>query len=57
MAHKCINTRDLIKSNQHWRFAQWVMSIKNKKFFFFFLEKGSLGETPMIGFHTWHLHV
>ena len=34
-----INTRDLVKLNRHWRFVQWVES---------------LGETPMIGFHTWH---
>ena len=34
-----INTRDLVKLNKHWRVVQWVES---------------LGETPMIGFHTWH---
>ena len=34
-----INTRDLLKLNKHWRVFQWVES---------------LGETRMIGFHTWH---
>ena len=34
-----INTRDLVKLNKHWRVVQWVES---------------LGETPMIYFHTWH---
>ena len=34
-----INTQDLVKLNKHWRVVQWVES---------------LGETPMIGFHTWH---
>ena len=36
------NTRDLMKLNKYWRVVQWVKS---------------LGETSMIGFHTWHLHV
>ena len=37
-----INTRDLVKLNKHWRVIQLVET---------------LGETPMTGFHTWHLHV
>ena len=55
MAHKCINTQDLIKSNEHWGFFQWVTSFKKKTKSFCFgkKEKGSLGETPMIGFHIW----
>ena len=36
------NTLDLIKLNKYWRVIQWVKS---------------LGETPMTGFHTLHLHV
>ena len=36
------NTRDLMKLNKYWRVVQWVKS---------------LGETPIIGFHTWPLHV
>ena len=36
------NTRDLMKLNKYWRVFQWVKS---------------LGETPLTGFHTWHLHV
>ena len=60
MAHKCINTRDLIKSNEHWRFVQWVICLNIYIYIYqkaFILEKGSLGETPMTGFHTCHLHV
>ena len=49
MAHKCINTRDLIKSNKHWRFVQWVMSFKIKRFRFGKKER-SLGELLMTGF-------
>ena len=37
-----INTWDLMKLNKYLRVVQWVKS---------------LGETPMTGFHTWHLHV
>ena len=33
------NTWDLENLNEYWRVVQWVES---------------LGETPMIGFHTWH---
>ena len=33
-AHKCMNTRDSIKSNEHWGFVQWVISFKNKKLLF-----------------------
>ena len=33
VAHKCINTQEFIKSNEHWRFVQWVMSFKKKKGF------------------------
>ena len=36
------NTRDLIKLNKYWRVDQWFKS---------------LGDTPITGFHTWHLHV
>ena len=36
------NIRDLMKLNKYWRVVQWVKS---------------LGETPMIVFHTWHLNV
>ena len=36
------NTRHLLNLNKYWRVVQWVKS---------------LGETPMTGFHTWHLHV
>ena len=31
------------------------MDFKNKKAFV--LDKGSLGETPMTSFYTWHKHV
>ena len=31
MAHKCINIQDLIKSNEHWRIFQCVLSFENKK--------------------------
>ena len=31
------------------------MGFKNKKAFV--LDKGSLGETPMTSFYTWHKHV
>ena len=34
-----INTWNLVKLNKHWRVVQCVES---------------LGETPIIGFHTWH---
>ena len=34
MAHKCINTRYLIKSNGHWRYIQWVLFYKTKRFCF-----------------------
>ena len=54
MAHKWINTQDLIKSNGHWRYIQWVLFYKIKRFC---LEKGSLGETPMTSFHIWHMNV
>ena len=49
MAHKCINTQDLIKSNGRWRYVQWVLFSKTKDFV---LENGSLDETPMMSFHT-----
>ena len=30
MAHKCINKQNFMKSNEHWRIFQWVLSFKNK---------------------------
>ena len=35
------NTWDLMKVNKYWKVVQWVKSFS---------------ETPMTGFHTWHLH-
>ena len=57
MAQKCINTRDLIKSNEHEVCPMCYKFKKKTKQKAFVLEKGSLGETPMTGFHTLHLHV
>ena len=48
MAHKCINTRDVIKSNGHWRSNGFCL-IKEKDFV---LEIGSINEIPIMSFHT-----
>ena len=34
VAHKLINTRDLMKENEHWRIFQWALNFKNKKILF-----------------------
>ena len=44
MAHKYINTLDLINSNEHWRFVQRVMSLNTKRFCF--------GKKKVIGGNT-----
>ena len=48
VAHKYINTRNLTKSNVHWRFFQWVTNFE-KKTKVLVLEKGHWWNKMTVG--------